>query len=140
MSEPIVVDVLAIDDDPVMRTVLRRILQGAGHRVRVVADGNQGIAAFAGKASDLVITDIFMPEQEGLAVIRAIRSIAPSVPILAISGYSSGRVDFLKLAVRFGATDSLAKPFAAETLIERVNRMLHHSAYAAHRRRAAARP
>jgi DNA-binding response OmpR family regulator len=118
-------DILIIDDDAAVRITLQRVLQAAGFRVRAAADGEEGVAEFRRQNAVLVITDIFMPEKDGLEVIRELRSLAPSLPILVTSGRArAGRVDFLETAIRLGASDVLAKPFDAEAIVSRVRQML----------------
>jgi DNA-binding response OmpR family regulator len=120
-----VTDILVIDDDSAVRATLRRVLEAAGFRVRVAADGEQGLEDFRRQAAALVITDIIMPEKEGMATIMDLRAMAPSLPILAISGGGRvGNADFLNMAKRLGATDILGKPFDADALVARVRQLL----------------
>ena len=73
---------------------------------------------------DLVITDILMPQKEGIETIREIRAVLPGTPIIAISGNAEPRADYLKMAQTFGASAILAKPFDPTVLLELVNRLL----------------
>jgi DNA-binding response OmpR family regulator len=118
-------DILVIDDDSAVRDTLRRVLESAGFRVRVAADGEQGLEAFRHETAALVITDIIMPEKEGMATIMDLRAMAPSLPILAISGGGRvGNADFLNMAKRLGATEILGKPFDGDALVARVRQLL----------------
>jgi CheY-like chemotaxis protein len=118
--------ILIIDDDPTIRTLVAGILEARGHSVVTAADGQAGVAAFGGETMDLVVTDIVMPQQEGITTIGAIRRLHRTVPILAISGSSTvGRYGgYLDAASVMGANATLAKPLVAEALIEAVERLL----------------
>jgi CheY-like chemotaxis protein len=118
--------ILVIDDDPVIRVLMSSSLEARGHCVLEAADGQAGVKMFDRDRIDLVVTDIIMPVQEGIATIGAIRRLSPSVPILAISGSNTvGRYgDYLHAAKVLGATASLPKPFSPENLIETVERLL----------------
>jgi CheY-like chemotaxis protein len=93
------------------------MLEGSGHMVRAAEDGNGGIESFTMTRPDLVITDMIMPQPDGIETIRALRDVDPSVPIIAISG-GSGSV--LMVARNAGAVAALAKPFEATHLLEAV--------------------
>jgi DNA-binding response OmpR family regulator len=113
--------VLIIDDDRIVRDALAQVLQHAGYTVTSAADGIRGIAAFRDRRPDIIITDIIMPEKEGIETIIEIRAEAPEMPILAISGGARiGNTDFLNIARKLGATDVLAKPFEAKELLVKV--------------------
>jgi CheY-like chemotaxis protein len=117
--------VLVIDDDRIVRDALRQVLQKAGYSVTCAADGVRGLAAFRENRPDLVITDIIMPEKEGIETIIEIRAQAPDLPILAISGGARiGNADFLQIAKRLGATDVLPKPFEPKELLAKVEACL----------------
>src|SRR5690242_13143113 len=97
-------DILLIDDDPLVRAAIRAMLEDAGYTVRSVGDGRAGMKAFRKKRPDLVITDIIMPEREGLETIIEMRTLWPEGPIIAISGGGrDGNADFLQMAERLGA-------------------------------------
>ena len=82
--------ILVIDDDSGMRYTLARVLSIGGHDVVTAEDGDRGMEAFRRLLPELVITDIFMPEQEGIETIRQIRRERPTAKIMAISGSISG--------------------------------------------------
>jgi len=118
-------NILLIEDEEVLAETLEIVLMKAGHDVTLAANGAIGAHKFSEVRPDLVITDIIMPEQEGLDTIRQIREVDAKVPIIAYSG--GGRTknfDFLRLADKFGATGVLRKPFANEELVALVNRCL----------------
>jgi CheY-like chemotaxis protein len=117
--------VLLIDDDDHARMVFRQILERAGHTVLEAADGREGIQLYRQAPTDLVITDILMPEQDGLEIIIALRKEFPEVKIIAISGGGeAGRMDFLYVAERLGAQRTLHKPFGVQELVEAVHDLL----------------
>jgi CheY-like chemotaxis protein len=104
--------ILIIDDEEPLRTLLRDILEQAGHAVTDVANGALGVARFRQEPYDLVITDILMPDQEGLETIVEIRQFRPNQQIIAMSGGGRTRsVEFLAVAKTVGANVILAKPF-----------------------------
>jgi len=114
-------DILVIDDDPSMRNLVSRILIPAGHAVHQAANGLAGLAAFHRIRPSLVITDMIMPEAEGIETIRKLHGEAPALPILAISG--SGSL-YLESAAKLGATATIEKPFRPEELRSLVDRLL----------------
>jgi CheY-like chemotaxis protein len=113
--------ILVIDDDDTMRRKIRRILEGADHEVFEATGGRQGTKLFAERRPDLVITDIVMPDKEGIETILDIRKMSENAKIIAVSG---GGVDiglnYLDVAGRLGATAVLAKPFRASELTDLV--------------------
>jgi two-component system, chemotaxis family, chemotaxis protein CheY len=121
--------VLVVDDDPNVRDTICQILEGCGFEMLLAPDGKRGLALFRRHKPDLVITDIIMPEQEGLGLIREILAEAPEARILAISGGGRiGNADFLRMAQRFGAKDILPKPFDLDDLVDKVNSCLTKAA------------
>jgi CheY-like chemotaxis protein len=117
--------ILVIDDDAVVRTTLKHLLRDAGYEIATAEDGVRGMAQFRSEQPDLVITDILMPEQEGIQTIAEMRKAKPDAKIIAISG--SGRIgdaDFLKMARSLGAMDVVSKPFDAEELLTIVENCL----------------
>ncbi|MEQ8344621.1 MAG: response regulator [Sneathiellaceae bacterium] len=117
--------ILLIDDDNLVRESLAMHLQDAGHEVVQAADGRAGIDAFRTGRFDLVITDLFMPEVEGIETIRLLRQDNAEVPIVAITGGPSlpagsgqrAMPDYLRMARALGATDIVQKPFSLRQLI-----------------------
>jgi CheY-like chemotaxis protein len=115
--------ILVIDDDPLVRHTVERILLKNGYQVCLAADGLEGLHAFRSQRPDLVITDIIMPKKEGLETIRLLRIFSPEAKIIAISGGSRiGNVDLLKKASDLGACAVIAKPFQAVELLDAVGR------------------
>ena len=118
-------NILIIDDDQSVRSMLRQTLSHFGHVVIEACNGNEGLALFAQIDPDLVITDIVIPEKEGLEVLMALRTKQPPVRIIAISG--GGRqnsANYLRIAKLMGATKVLAKPFSNTVLMTAIDELL----------------
>jgi len=115
--------ILVIDDDPEMRAVLEQTLQLAGHKVELAADGRQGVAAFANAPADVVITDLYMPNQDGLEMITELRKRFPTVAIIAMSGRAAATA-LLSIAGKLGAVEVLQKPFVPAELLATVEKVL----------------
>ena len=117
--------ILIIDDDDHVRLSLKLALEDEDHDVAEAADGEEGMRRLRERPAHLVITDIFMPEKEGLETIDAIRRDYPDTRIIAISG--GGRMDpreYLEIACRVGADRSLMKPFDLRQLVALVDELL----------------
>ena len=115
-------DILIIDDDRQMRRLLTRILTGAGHTVREAENGRDGIAEFQRQRAALVISDIVMPDVEGIETILTLRGEEPEIPIIAISGGSDPV--YLRAAGKLGATATLEKPFLPNQLLALIDGLL----------------
>ena len=110
--------ILVIEDDRVIVNLLHRVLVGAGYVVQDAANGKTGLAAYRQQPSDLVITDIVMPDLEGLEMIRELCRYDARVKIVAISGGGVGSAsNYLELALKFGAGWILGKPFTHKELL-----------------------
>lgn len=119
--------ILIIDDNPVIRSMLRMMLEDGGHEVAEAGNGNAGLAQFRERAAEVVITDLFMPEKQGMETIEELIRIAPEVKVIAISGGSgdlSDPHDYLNLARRMGAHATLRKPFQMDELLALIHRLL----------------
>lgn len=119
-------DILIIDDDPAIRGTVRKVLERDGHDVREAPDGASGVAEIERRVPDLVITDLIMPEKEGIETILEVREKLPDLRILAMSG--GGSMDpgeALLDAELFGADATLAKPFSVDVLRSKVDELLH---------------
>jgi CheY-like chemotaxis protein len=117
--------VLVVDDEPAIREVLRHILEREGHAVAEAENGRKAMRRLREAAVDLVITDIIMPEQEGMETISEIRRLRPDVKIIAMSG--GGRrlsMDFLPMAARLGADRTIEKPFKPASIAAVVSELL----------------
>ncbi len=116
---------LVIEDDDQLRSMLRLTLEEMGHTVAVARDGNQGLAEQARHPADLVLTDLIMPEKDGVETIMALRKENPGGKIIAMSG--GGRntaASYLQIAQMLGARRILTKPFTLEELDAAIRRTL----------------
>ena len=114
--------ILIVDDDAAIREMLCRILGNAGYSVIEARSGRQALMQLEGKSIDLLITDLVMPDGEGLETIQTIKRTFPTLKIIAISGAFAG--SFLKSAELLGAHATLQKPFTPEALLDIVRRVL----------------
>ena len=117
--------ILVIDDDEQMRTLLRQVMEWAGHEVFEAGDGRAGMLKQRKEQVDLVITDLIMPEQEGLETITSLKKEYPHVKIIAISG--GGRIGpdaYLPAAQELGADRVFSKPFDVRELAATVKELL----------------
>ena len=113
--------VLIIEDNPHTLATLREILVSEDHAVLEARNGKEGLALFQSRLPALVITDIIMPEKEGIETILELRRMAPACKIIAMSGGGFvGKTDFLALAKKAGADAVLEKPFGATQLLDAV--------------------
>lgn len=117
--------ILLIDDEELVLSTLQTALTKAGHEVVTARNGSEGLAAFRRQPVDLVITDIIMPEKEGIETIIEMRRQTASLPIIAISGGGQAHKSmFLQAAGTLGATRTLAKPFSPSQLVNLVSECL----------------
>lgn len=120
--------ILVIDDDEAMRRLMVRTLAGA-HTLLEAQNGQDGLTLLKERHPDVVITDILMPQKEGIETIREIRQIAPKTKIIAVSGGgASHNLMFLDIAKAFGADAALAKPFRPAQLAKIVEHALAQEA------------
>ena len=118
--------ILIIDDESEIRAMLRQMLEREEFEVMDASDGKEGIRLYQENPADLVITDIVMPEKEGLETIMDLKKSYPDVKIIAISGGRKiGPGEYLKLAERFGAIKTLTKPVRKEKLLKAIREVLH---------------
>ncbi|MFZ4437487.1 MAG: response regulator [Syntrophales bacterium] len=120
--------ILVVDDNDQMREMLRLILETAGHEVLDAANGKIALHLLKTMTVDLVITDIIMPEMEGIELVMNIHKLYPRVKIIAISG--GGKVDpnlCLGMAGKLGADRTLLKPFSKSTLISIIGELFPDS-------------
>jgi DNA-binding NtrC family response regulator len=117
--------ILVIDDQEPIRRIVRRALEQQGHEVFDASDGEIGMDILETQSFEVVITDIFMPGQDGIVTLRQIRKRFPAVKVIVISGGdSSGMLDLRKDAELLGAVSSLQKPFNAREVIDKVDEAL----------------
>ena len=117
--------ILVIDDETMVRNTIARVLEHEGYRVTLAVDGLRGLTSFRKEPPDLVITDIIMPEEEGIGTIRRMLEEQPKTKIIAISGGGRiGNVDFLRIAENIGAMAIMRKPFAPSEFLNLVSQCL----------------
>jgi DNA-binding NtrC family response regulator len=114
--------ILIVDDEPDMAESVDRILRRAGHGTIVANQGAGALELVEREHPDLVVTDLRMPEMDGLTLLERVKSIHPELPVLVLTGYAS--VDSAVEAMKKGAADYLAKPFSPEELTLRVDRAI----------------
>ena len=110
--------ILVVDDNPDIADLYASILSDAGYEVICAANGKKAVEQLGSAHFDLLVTDLVMPEKEGLELIRECKKIRPELKIIAVSGSLDGQ--FLRMAKLFGAHEALLKPFRPETLIQAV--------------------
>lgn len=117
--------ILVVDDDLEIRSSLKKLLEAEGHEVVTAADGNSAETALATGAFALMVTDIVMPDRDGLEGIRAARKLAPGMPVIAMSGGGRlGSANYLRLAQAMGASEVKPKPFEFDDMLATVERLL----------------
>lgn len=117
--------IIVIDDEPYILLMLKKMLEKEGHLVDMATNGVEGIELYHKNGADLIITDIVMPEKEGLETIINLKTENPSLKVIAISG--GGRVDsreYLHSAKLLGAERIFQKPFKKDEIVQAVNELL----------------
>jgi len=115
--------ILIIDDDPAVLAFVGKALTAKGHHATLAVNGHAGMTAYRATPFELVVTDLFMPVQDGIETIKQIREISNDTPILAISASHRGG-EYLRAAGALGANGTLEKPFSADQLNEAVDTLL----------------
>ena len=120
--------ILVMDDDEGVRRGIGKVLVRAGHEVIEAPDGRVALALLKDEPPDLVICDLFMPEMDGVEVLRELRRDYPDLPVVAISGGAyQGKVQLLDVAKGLGAVAVLKKPFQLQQLLGVVNDLVGES-------------
>lgn len=113
--------ILVVEDEDAFRGMLAEILSREKHEVTTAANGSEAIKLARASVFDLVITDLIMPEKEGIETILELRHISPSTKIIAMSGGGRGSAkDYLLAASQLGASRTLAKPFSRQELLDAI--------------------
>ncbi|HKK93729.1 MAG TPA: response regulator [Longimicrobiales bacterium] len=121
--------IFVVDDEPSVRGAIVRILQVDGHEVEPLPDGRAALSELRTTRPDLIVTDLFMPEVDGQELLVELDRIAPEIPVIAISGASTGGDDSpLKRALHLGAAATIEKPFRVDEVRRTVDRVLASSA------------
>lgn len=117
--------ILLVDDEVLVLQLFEAVLQLEHHDVTTASDGNAAMAALAQGTFDVVVTDIVMPDKEGIEMIMEMRKLKPDLPIIAMSGGGRGSsADYLEMAALLGAKKTLAKPFSTQALVDAVSDVL----------------
>ena len=116
MSDKNLTHVLVIDDEPIIRLLIRDYLEDSGYRVQEAADGQQGLERFRADSPDVVLVDLRMPKIDGLEVLTTIAREAPEIPVIVISG--TGLMRDVIEALRLGAWDYITKPIEDMEMLE----------------------
>jgi len=110
--------ILVVDDEPGVQQLLEQLLADVGYYVTVAPNGRLALAQVRSRDFDAVLIDLSLPDQDGMEVMRQIRSESPHTPILALSGFMVG--DMPEIAIAAGATGTLRKPSSPETILTAV--------------------
>ncbi len=116
---------MIVEDDADLREMLRETFENRKYTVITAADGREAMARFKPSVVDLVITDLLMPEEDGIAVIMKIRELKPQTRFIAISGGGkAGPGSYLKIAGKLGADAVMSKPFHHAELVQKVKELI----------------
>jgi DNA-binding response OmpR family regulator len=119
--------VCVIDDDARLREAICSILKHAGYATVEADDGAVGLDVVARERPAVVLTDIVMPNREGIETIRILKDKFPNVPVLAMSGSHSPGRNYLEWAEAIGADDCVAKPFGPAELLRKVGKLIERA-------------
>jgi CheY-like chemotaxis protein len=117
--------ILVVDDEPSVRMMVTKFLAGEAHLILESADGAAALVQLSSQHVDLVVTDLYMPEMDGIEFTRRLRQLVSRPAMIAMSGGGLGsQVDLLDIAVHLGAVATLTKPFTRDQLLGAVRRAL----------------
>jgi DNA-binding response OmpR family regulator len=117
--------ILIVEDDSDLREMLKDLLVRRKYTIIEASNGKEAISRFKAAVTDLVITDIIMPDEDGLKVIMKLREIKPEIKIIAISGGGkAGPGNYLNLAKALGADEIFSKPFSVNVLLSKIDSLL----------------
>ena len=117
--------ILVVEDEPVILRVVSELLRDAGHEVTTAVNGAEAMKRARSAHFDLVITDLVMPEKEGIETIMDLRREFPTTKVIAMSGGGRGSAEvYLASAKSLGASRTLAKPFTSEEMLDAVSKVL----------------
>jgi len=114
--------VLVVDDEPIVTRSCRRVLAEAGYEVDTSDSGREGMGRALAEDFDLIVTDLKMPDLDGMQLVRTLRSQRPHTAVVVITGY--GTVRSAVEATKAGVSDYIEKPFTPEQITEAANRAL----------------
>lgn len=123
-------NVLVIDDEVDICSTLQELLTSEGYNVWTAPNGRKGLQQYHDHQVDLVITDVLMPEMDGLEVVRTLRRLSTTLLIIVMSGGGNRDLDFWVEAKEFGATQTISKPFRLEEVVAMVRGLFDSQSYA----------
>ncbi len=120
--------ILVVDDEMTIRQMVQEMLAMSGFQVILAESGVHAMTILSDEKIDLVITDIVMPQENGIDLIMDMKKVFPSIPVIAMSGGGGieGRFNYLEIAKLVGANVILEKPFSKKTLENLVEKLLNH--------------
>ncbi len=117
--------ILVVDDDEMMRSYLKELLLIHDFKITEAENGKLGLKAFRENTPDLVLTDIIMPEMEGISFIRELRAHNSDIPIIAMTGNVHGKMEeYLDISSQLGADEILRKPIKSQEFLDTINRLI----------------
>lgn len=117
--------ILVVDDDEMMRQFVKELLQINNFKITEAENGKAGLKEFRENTPDLVITDIIMPEMEGISFIRKLREYNKDIPIIAMTGNVHGHMEeYLTISSQIGADAILRKPIASKEFLDTINSLI----------------
>ena len=117
--------ILIADDQEKIRPMLKILLEPCGHEVTLAINGREALNQFRPDKIDLVITDILMPDMEGIETFRELRKVDADIKIIAMSGGGTiGAAEYLRMAGMFGAKETIEKPFNVRDMLDIVSECL----------------
>ena len=117
--------ILLVEDDEDLRTMLKRSLEKANYKIIEASNGKEAMKKFKSELVDLVITDLVMPEQDGIGLIMELKKIKSDMKFIAISGGGkAGPANYLSIAETLGANAVFSKPFSINVFLEKVESIL----------------
>jgi DNA-binding NtrC family response regulator len=125
--------ILIVDDEPELRDSLQAMLESCGHAVAVAGSTAEALIAIEADRPDIVLTDIFLGDDDGYALLNALHAHGENIPVVAMSGGGSGPggADALNLAEQLGAAAIIDKPFRLKHLLEVIERAIADAARSA---------
>src|SRR5215211_2380164 len=107
-------NILIVDDEQSYRQLLSLVFEGDGHTIRTAANGREALTLLHTEPADVVISDVRMPDMDGIEMLRAVREIAPDIGVVMMTAFAS--VETAREAFKLGADDFIQKPFDVEEL------------------------
>jgi DNA-binding NtrC family response regulator len=119
------VRILIIDDDESITSMLQTVFEREGYEVATAQNGREGVRIFRAQPADLVVSDILMPEMDGLEALKELRRISPGLKLIAVSGGGQRlKMDVLRVAQLLGASATFEKPYRIDALLISVRKLL----------------